>query len=245
MPGLKIIAVIPCRWGAMRFPGKPLALIGEKPMMWHVHQRCIETDIFDEIVIATDDKRIFEAGKSLNLAMAMTSKNHFTGTDRVAEVSKKVDADIYVNVQGDEPFIEPEAIKAVASSLEESQDKLVMASNAYATMQEPAHIIDRNIVKVILDKSSNALAYSRHPIPYPKNKSTEFLRQHGLYAFKKEGLLAFTKYKPGLIEQAEEVEMFRLLENGYRIRMVPTNDSSIPVDTQRDLELVNEIFATK
>jgi len=239
---MKVIGVIPCRYGSTRFPGKPLADINGKPMMWHVYQRCIESKVLDEIYIATEDDRIKSAAELLNMNVVMTSDNHETGTDRVAEVATKIDSDFYVNIQGDEPLLEPDAIVKVVNALVNCDDSMVMASNAYAEINDPSDVIDTNVVKVIMSEHNNALAYSRQAIPYPKSGKATYYKQLGLYAFRKSGLQLFSEHKPGSIELVEGVEMYRLVEYDYHVRMVETNDDSVSVDTTDDLKRVNELM---
>jgi len=239
---MKVVGVIPCRYASSRFPGKLLALINDKPMMWHVYQRCLESGALDEVYIATDDKRIELEAKNLGLDVVMTSKNHSTGTDRVAEASRMIESDFYVNIQGDEPLIDPEAIKLVTNSIVNCSDPLVQATNAYAPLTNPSDVIDTNVVKVIMDMESNALAYSRQPIPFPKSGAATYLRQLGLYAFKTSGLQIFSEQLPKHLEKTEGVEMYRLLEHGFRIKMIETNDDSISVDTLQDLARVQSIM---
>jgi 3-deoxy-manno-octulosonate cytidylyltransferase (CMP-KDO synthetase) len=239
---MKTIGIIPCRYQSSRFPGKPLALIDDKPMMWHVYQRALESNILDEVYIATDDERIIKVADEYGLNSVMTSNKHETGTDRVAEVASKIQADYYVNIQGDEPFIEPNAIKSVAQAIIDCDNPLVQATNAYTPMQNISDVVDTNMVKVVMDVNRRALAYSRQPIPYPKANIAKYYRQLGLYAFKQSGLQVFSENMPANLEKVESVEMYRLLEHGYSIQMVKTNDASISVDTPSDLIRVQKIF---
>ncbi len=239
---MKIVGIIPCRYASSRFPGKPLALINEKPMMWHVYQRCLESGVLDEVYIATDDERIQSEAQSYGLQVVMTYGNHSTGTDRVSEVADIIDSDYYVNIQGDEPLIDPKAIELVAKGIVDCSDALVQASNAYAPLTNPSDIINTNVVKVITDVDGHALAYSRHPIPYPKSGTATYLRQLGLYAFKKSGLQIFSEKNPQAMENIEGVEMYRLLEHGYRIKMIETIDDSVSVDTIEDLIRVQSMM---
>jgi len=241
---MKIIGVIPCRYQSSRFPGKSLALINGKPMMWHVYQRALESNILDEVYIATDDQRIVKVANEHNLKTVMTSDKHETGTDRVAEVASQIQADYYINIQGDEPFIEPEAIKLVAQAIIDCDNPLVQAANAYTSMQDISDVVDTNTVKVIMDVNQRALAYSRQPIPYPKANTAKYSKQLGLYAFKQSGLQVFSENLPASLEKVEGVEMYRLLEHGYSIQMVKTNDVSISVDTPSDLKRVQKKFVS-
>ena len=241
---MKIIGVIPCRYQSSRFPGKSLALINGKPMMWHVYQRALESNILDEVYIATDDQRIVKVANEHNLKTVMTSNKHETGTDRVAEVASQIQADYYINIQGDEPFIEPEAIKLVAQAIIDCDNPLVQAANAYTSIQDISDVVDTNTVKVIMDVNQRALAYSRQPIPYPKANTAKYSKQLGLYAFKQSGLQVFSENLPASLEKVEGVEMYRLLEHGYSIQMVKTNDVSISVDTPSDLKRVQKKFVS-
>lgn len=239
---MKVVGIIPCRYASTRFPGKPLAVINGKPMMWHVYQRCIESGVLDDIYIATEDQRIMDAADSLNLNAIMTHDNHETGTDRVAEVARKIDSEIYVNIQGDEPLLDPEAIVSVVNGLIECEDSMVMASNAYAPLVESNDVVDTNVVKVIMSLHGNAMAYSRQAIPYPKSGKANFNKQLGLYAFRKSGLMLYSEHEPGYIEMTEGVEMYRLVEYGYHVKMIKTSDDSISVDTPDDLKRVIKVM---
>ncbi len=239
---MKTIGIIPCRYQSSRFPGKPLALIDDKPMMWHVYQRALESNILDEVYIATDDKCIVKVANEYSLNTIMTSNKHETGTDRVAEAAGQIQADYYVNIQGDEPFIEPEAIRLVTQAIINCDNPLVQATNAYTPMHDISDAVDTNTVKVIMGVNQQALAYSRQPIPYPKANTAKYNKQLGLYAFKKSGLQIFSESAPANLESIEGVEMYRLLEHGYSIQMVKTNDASISVDTPSDLIRVQKKF---
>jgi len=239
---MKCVGIVPCRYGASRFPGKSLADIAGKPMMWHVYQQAKKCSLLSDVYIATDDERIQGVAIELGLNVLMTGSDHPTGSDRVAECVEQVDADVYVNIQGDEPMIEPEAITAVADALLHCDDASVIVSNAYTKMNRPSDVVDTNNVKVVLTLSSTAMAYSRTPIPYPKSGEVQYLRQLGLYAFRKSALEIFANTSPGPVEEAENVEMLRFLERGYSVLMVEVDDDSIPVDTPSDLERVREAY---
>lgn len=240
---MKIVGIIPCRYGAVRFPGKSLADIHGKPMLWHVYQQAKKTASLQEIYIATDDERIADACRKFDLPSIMTRCDHRTGTDRLVECTKTIDADIYVNVQGDEPMIAPAAIDIVARAIVEIDDPRVLASNGYKPIHDPAEVVDVNAVKVIMTSKGLALSYSRLPIPYPKDETGEYNRQLGLYAFRKSGLEQFALHKPGPIERAEGVEMLRFLEHGYEVAMVRTpDDNAISVDTLADLEQARRLI---
>lgn len=241
---MKVVAIIPCRYGAVRFPGKPLVDIAGKPMMWHVYKQTEKAKRIDEIHIATDDERIRDACDELGLNVLMTRGDHATGTDRVAECAGRLEADILVNVQGDEPMIDPDAIDRVTGGIVDCDDERVMASNGFNEIFRPTDAVDTNVVKVIMATDGAALAYSRTPIPYPKTGFVQYYRQLGLYAFRKAGLEAFSSLSRGPLEQAEGVEMLRFLEHGYGVRMIQVeNDDAIPVDTPSDLERIRALMA--
>ncbi|MFE1174271.1 3-deoxy-manno-octulosonate cytidylyltransferase [Streptomyces sp. NPDC058773] len=228
------IAVIPCRWGASRFPGKPLAMLGDKPLLWHVHQRCQEAKHLDNAIVATDDRRIAETCRRLDIPCVMTGE-HATGTDRVAECAQYLDADAYINVQGDEPFINPAAIDAVSEAIAHL-DATVLAVNAYTRITDAAAAIDHNVVKVVVSTANNALMFSRQPIPYPRSDQPVYFRQLGLYGFTAEGLEIFRNLGQGPLERAEGVEMLRLIEHSRNVRMLPVVDAGLAVDTPEDLD---------
>ncbi|SNX88513.1 3-deoxy-manno-octulosonate cytidylyltransferase (CMP-KDO synthetase) [Streptomyces sp. TLI_55] len=227
------IAVIPCRWGASRFPGKPLALLGDKPLLWHVHQRCLEATRLDGVLVATDDERIEAACHGLGIECLRT-REHLTGTDRIAECAERVPADGYINVQGDEPFITPAAIDAVSEALHHLPAS-TLAVNAYADLGDIGAALDHNVVKVVLTTGGNALMFSRQPIPYPRAALPTYLRQLGLYGFTGEALQQFRRLPQGPLEQTEGVEMLRFIEHGYGVRMLPVTDEGVAVDTPEDL----------
>lgn len=240
---MKIVGIIPCRYGAVRFPGKSLADIHGKPMVWHVFQQAKKTKTLQEIYVATDDERIADACKKFDLPSIMTRNDHPTGTDRLVECIKSVNADIYVNVQGDEPMIAPEAIDIVANAIAKIDDQRVLASNGFKPIHDPAEVVNTNAVKVTMTATGLALSYSRLPIPYPKDGAGEYNRQLGLYAFRKRGLEKFAEHRPGPVERAEGVEMLRFLEHGYEVAMVRTpDDNAISVDTLSDLEQVRRLI---
>lgn len=233
---MKTVAVIPCRYQSSRFEGKPLALIGDKPMLWHVYQQASKAASLDEVYIATDDTRISKACEELGLKFLMTSSDHLTGTDRVAECARKLDAEVIVNVQGDEPFIEPDSIDAVASALLKSDLTDLAASNGYTKIESPDDITDQGVVKVVFSQSGRAMSYSRLPIPLAFRDPSLHFRQLGLYAFRSEALEFFSRTKQGPLESSESVEMYRFIEHDRPVLMVEVVESGIAVDTPKDLE---------
>lgn len=232
---MKTAAVIPCRYQSSRFEGKPLALIGDKPMMWHVYQQARKAATIDEVHIATDNAAIAAACDELGMKWIMTSDKHLTGTDRVAECARLLEADVIVNVQGDEPFILPESIDAVTKALLESRISGLAATNGYGVIEDEEDVTDQGVVKVIFSASGLALSYSRLPIPLGFRQKAGHFRQLGLYAFHREALEFFAATPQGAIEACESVEMYRFVEHDRPVLMVGVEESGIAVDTPADL----------
>lgn len=239
---MKTAAVIPCRYQSSRFEGKPLALIGGKPMMWHVYQQASKAASIDEVHIATDDERIAVACREHGMNYLMTGNHHLTGTDRVAECAHMLDADVIVNVQGDEPFILPESIDAVTRALLGSEISGLAATNGYGIIDSTEDVNDQGVVKVIFSTSGIALSYSRLPIPLAFRKPTKHHRQLGLYAFHREALEFFAATPQGPIEESESVEMYRFVEHDKPVLMVGVEESGIAVDTPADLYKARQFF---
>src|SRR5262249_52499052 len=232
------------RYGAVRFPGKPIALIRGKPMVWHVYRQALKARSLHEVLVATDDERISGVCADFDIPTVMTRSDHSTGTDRLPECIAAIDANFYVNVQGDEPMIAPEAIDLVAQAITRIDDPAVLASNGYNRIRDPDDLFNPGAVEVTLTPDSMALAYSREPIANCKRGAMEYYRQLGLYAFRKRGLEVFATLRPGPIERVLRVEMLRFLEHGYRVAMVRVpDDNAIPVDTPTDLEKVSRMLA--
>jgi len=239
---MKTAAVIPCRFQSSRFEGKPLATIGGKPMMWHVYQQVIRTTTIDMVYIATDSREIGAACDELGMKWIMTSNQHLTGTDRVAECARKLDADVIVNVQGDEPFIMPESIDAVTKALLESSISGIAATNGYSVIDSEEDANDEGVVKVIFSASGLAMAYSRLPIPLGYRQKSRCYRQLGLYAFHKDALEFFAAAKQGPIEASESVEMYRFVEHDRPVLMVCVEECGVAVDTPEDLYHARQIY---
>ena len=235
--------VIPARFGSTRFPGKTITRIQGKPLILFVLQRSSMVNGIRNIIVATDDTRIFEIVDSFGFQVVMTSKDHKCGTDRIAEVAKDLDADIIINIQGDEPLIEPRAVETIIKNMVKHKD-VQMAT--LITNLKPEDYDNPNAVKVVKDKNDFALYFSRSLIPYPRNKSDINHYKHiGLYGYRKDFLLKFVKMEQTPLEKVESLEQLRALENGYKIKLVYTDYDSIGVDTPEDLERVKKILAEK
>ncbi len=239
---MRTVAIIPARYASSRFPGKPLAEIHGKPMIWHVYESARSVAPIDDVYVATDDERIIGACESLGISSFMTSAKHATGTDRLAECINRIDADFIVNIQGDEPMIAPDAIENVTLAMQSCDDPAVMASNAYSVLGDPHDVLSHDVVKVSLTARSTALAFSRYAIPFARGARVTYRKQLGLYCFRRKALELFSTLKPGPVEQSESVEMLRFLEHGHQVLMVEVEDRSIAVDTPFDLQRVRTLM---
>ena len=238
---MKNICVIPARYSSTRLPGKPLKDICGKPMICRVYDRAKLAKNIDEVIVATDDERIFQAvEKNFGRAM-MTRADHKTGTDRLAEVAENFsDAEIIVNVQGDEPLIEANLIDEL---IEQFSDKNLQMATVATELSDAEEMKNPNNVKVVIDKNNDALYFSRSLIPYPRNEGKSKIYKHiGIYAYRRNFLLNYAKMDSTSLEQAESLEQLRALENSYKIRVIKSDCKFVGVDTEEDLKLVNEIY---
>ena len=209
-------------------------------MLQHVYERASQSRYLQKLVIATDDDRIYTAARAFKAQVQMTRSDHASGTDRAAEVASSDNAQVIVNIQGDEPLIDPEAIDAAVLALL-GEDEVPMATLS-KRIEDSAEIADPNVVKVIADLAGNAIYFSRCPIPYSRQGAAKHRKHIGLYVYRREFLLAYPTLSVGPLEQAERLEQLRALENGYRIRVVETEYESLGVDTPEDLERVAALF---
>ncbi len=242
---LKSIAIIPARFESSRFPGKPLVTIAEKPMVQHVYERSAKAQSISEVIVATDDSRIYEAVLRFGGAAQMTSSLHRSGTDRVAEVAARVDADVVVNVQGDEPLIDPGCLDAAVEPFR--ADPELMISTLSVVGRSEDEFRSPNVTKVVVDANGFALYFSRSPIPHWRGCGSDeiplhFLKHVGLYAYRKSFLMQLRFLKDSTLEKAEALEQLRFLENGYRIKVINTTYQSLAVDTPDDLERVKKFI---
>ena len=231
------VGLIPARWNSTRFEGKPLALINGVPMIQRVYDRATQCKELDTVVVLTDDKRINDYCVNNDIRCIVIEEECETGTDRCAKALDLIDGDIFVNIQGDEPLIDPNAI----DELIRNHDKEIGVSNAYVVLDEEDlwhKLHDNNVVKCVLDMNDNAMYYSRYGIPYQKGAEPCFYQQLGLYVFNRETLEQFVNMAIGPVEKAEGIEMLRFLENSWTVNMVQVQDEGLSVDTQRDLKKV-------
>ena len=244
---MKIIGVIPARYESSRFPGKPLADIKGKPMIWWVYKHCKEVKDFEEVYVATDSDKIAEECKKYNINCIMTSSEHKTGTDRVGEVARKIEADLIVNIQGDEPMLGPEVIRAAITPFYKEAD--LQITNLMTEITNPVELINNTVPKVITNKDNIGIFLTRAPAPYPKGSlEYNFYKQVCVYGFKPEALNFFVDYGKkngkGKVEAIEDIEILRFIENGYKVKYIEVETKSIAVDTPKDLEKVNRIITT-
>jgi 3-deoxy-manno-octulosonate cytidylyltransferase (CMP-KDO synthetase) len=242
------IAVIPARYAATRLPGKPLVSLAGKPMIQRVWERTSQATRISRVIIATDDERIIKAAAGFGAEAVMTRSEHRSGTERVAEVAVGIsggDAEVFVNVQGDEPLVEPEAIDTLVEAIE--SDDGVSIATLMVPIAKPADIMDPNIVKVVLDFDDNAIYFSRAPIPWVRDRESPVHAQHrkhlGLYAFRRVALLDFPTLPLGDLERIEQLEQLRWMENGYKIRVAETHHDSVSVDVPEDVARVEKLLS--
>ncbi len=241
---MKIIGIIPARYQSSRFEGKPLADILGKPMIWWVYQQAIKVKYLDEVYVATDDVRIEKACKDNNINVIMTSSEHKTGTDRIGEVARKIKADLYVNIQGDEPMIEPETIsKAIIPFLE---NKNLQVSNLMTKIKDPVDVVNFTVPKVITNKDNIGIYLTRSTTPYPKGSiDYSYYKQVCVYGFTPEALEFYCNNPRGKIEQIEDIEILRFIEAGYKVQYIEVDSDTVAVDTKKDLEKVRFLMKEK
>lgn len=236
----KAVGIIPARWASTRFPGKALHSIAGKPLLQHVWERSRRAKSLDRLIIATDDFRIAEAAFNWGAEVAMTSGNHASGTDRIAEVASKMKEFAHIiNIQGDEPLIDARLIDRLVRSLQRDR-KLEMITAAHP-FDDPAEAASPHQVKVVLNQKGEALYFSRALIPATKSKGLHF-RHQGIYGYRRDLLLRFVRWKTSPLERAESLEQLRALENGVRIQVVMTGSGSPGVDTPEDARMIERLM---
>jgi 3-deoxy-manno-octulosonate cytidylyltransferase (CMP-KDO synthetase) len=238
---MKVFAVIPARYAATRFPGKLMQILGNKTIIAHTYLHSLETGLFDEVWVATDSEIIHNEISKMGGHVVMSTKQHESGSDRIAEAIEKLDVDIVVNVQGDEPFIQKEPLEKLINAFNDPQ---VQVGSLMQKISEPIDIDNPNIVKVVVNDQHDAMYFSRSPIPYNRNRQSDipYFRHIGVYAFRKQTLLDFTRWPLGRLENAEKLEQLRYLEHGVSIRMIETHFTGIGIDTPEDLEKAKKLI---
>ena len=245
---MNVIGIIPARYGSTRFPGKPLALIAGQPLIRHVVERCQQARSLSEVIVATDDTRIWEVAQNFCRA-EMTAAGHPSGSDRIAEVAARCACDAVVNIQGDEPLIDPGVIDAVAGALAGAE-----MTTAATPIRSPEEYDDANVVKVVVNGTGRALYFSRRTIPYLREAAgrsvTEqlaafpFLKHLGIYGYRRETLLRLVKFPVSPLEQAEKLEQLRALENGVQIAVIKVNYESMGVDVPADVARMEALLCS-
>jgi 3-deoxy-manno-octulosonate cytidylyltransferase (CMP-KDO synthetase) len=246
----RVVAIIPARYNATRFPGKPLALLKGKPVIQHVYEQTTRANLVNSVIVATDDQRIFDAVMNFQGRAVMTSGNHESGTDRIAEAAAHIECDYVINVQGDEPFIEPEMIDDVVNLL--YNDDRVAISTLAKKVSDREEIISPHVVKVVMDDEGFALYFSRAPIPYHRDEwkdlnnilfneqATTVFKHVGIYGYRKEALIQFSSLKQCRTEKIEKLEQLRALTAGMKIKVKETTFDTFGIDTKEDLRKAEE-----
>ncbi|NOT50424.1 MAG: 3-deoxy-manno-octulosonate cytidylyltransferase [Chitinophagaceae bacterium] len=238
---MKKVAMIPARYAATRFPAKLMQMLGNKTVIRHTYDNTVATGLFDEVIVVTDSKIIFDEIVSNGGKAKMSVKEHESGSDRIAEAAADMNVDIIVNVQGDEPFVKKEPLEKL---LKQFDDPSVQVASLMQIITDRDDIMDPNFVKVAVDKQMNSLFFSRSVIPYPRDREypTNYYEHIGVYAFRKQALMNFTQWRMSPLEAAEKIECLRYLENGIPLRMVVVDYMGVEIDTPEDLEKANRLL---
>jgi 3-deoxy-manno-octulosonate cytidylyltransferase (CMP-KDO synthetase) len=244
MGPVKIVVVIPARYASTRLPGKPLVSLAGKPLIQRVYERAKLATRVDRVLVATDDERIVKAVKRFGGEARMTRSDHRTGTERVAEVAAHEPGDVFVNVQGDEPLLDPAAVDTAVTSLLE--EPVAAISTVATPITAPADIMDPNVVKTVLDFDGNALYFSRAPVPWVRDTAGKIQVRHlkhlGLYVFQRDALLEYPTLPQGELERIEQLEQLRWLENGWKIRVAEVEHDAVSVDVPEDVARVEKLL---
>jgi 3-deoxy-D-manno-octulosonate cytidylyltransferase len=243
---MKVIALIPARFDASRFPGKLMKDLAGKPVIVRTYEATKNTQLFNDVYVVTDSDVIFSEIKNAGGNVIKSIRNHESGSDRIAEAVANIDADIVVNVQGDEPFTQKKPLQNLLSVFENDFAKKIDIASLMIEMHNEEDIQNPNNVKVVTDEENFALYFSRAPIPYPREKTeAKYYKHIGIYAFRKEALMRFTSLPINKLEATEKLENLRFLANGMKVKMVETNSIAIGIDTPEDLEKAIQIFNKK
>jgi 3-deoxy-manno-octulosonate cytidylyltransferase (CMP-KDO synthetase) len=237
---MRFIGVIPARFDSTRFPGKPLVEVAGKPLVQWVYERASRAGYLEEVLVATDDERIEQAVQKFGGRVRMTAKSHRSGTERIVEVAAGIDAEVFINIQGDEPLMAPSTIEAVCRCLSEDRELEVATARIPLDSAEAAR--DPNTVKVVTDQAGRALYFSRSPIPYHRQGTALFHKHIGIYGYRRSLLLRLANLQPSPLESAECLEQLRFLENGIVVKVATVREDSIGVDVPEDLERVRPLL---
>jgi 3-deoxy-manno-octulosonate cytidylyltransferase (CMP-KDO synthetase) len=238
---MKNIALIPARYASTRFPAKLMQMLGDKTVIRHTYENTVATGLFDEVLVATDSKIIFDEIVSHGGRAVISKKEHESGSDRIAEAIEELDVDVIINVQGDEPFMEKQPLSDLLKAFE---DEHVQVASLMHAITDDEQVNNPNVVKVVTDLAGYALLFSRSPIPYKRNAEAGFryYRHIGVYGYRKQALLRFVQWPVSALENIEKLEQLRYLENGVRIKMIVTDFSAIGIDTPEDLAAAKKLL---
>src|SRR5262252_2629131 len=243
----EVVIVIPARYGSTRLPGKPLVPLAGKPMIQHVFERAKLAKTAARVIVAADDERIVSRVREFGGEARMTRMDHRTGTERIAEVAAHVDGQVFVNVQGDEPLLDPAAVDAAVTAL--LDEPAAAVSTVAVAIRTPADIMDPNVVKTVLDFDDNALYFSRAPIPWVRDSAHKIHARHlkhlGLYVFQRDALLEYPTLPQGELERLEQLEQLRWMENGWKIRVAEVEHDAVSVDVPEDVERVEKLLRSE
>ena len=241
---MKIIAMIPARYSASRFPGKLMQDLNGKPVITRTYEATVNTKLFDDVFVITDSQIIYDEIERIGGNVMMSKKEHQCGSDRIAEAVEHLDIDIVVNVQGDEPFTEVASLEKLIEVFKKDPNKEIDLASLMVHITDWEEIKNPNTVKVVLDKDNVALYFSRSPIPYPRDENVDvkYYKHKGVYAFRKQALMDFYHFPMLTLEAAEKLEQLRYLEYGKRIKMVETHVQGVEIDTPEDLERAKKLW---
>jgi 3-deoxy-manno-octulosonate cytidylyltransferase (CMP-KDO synthetase) len=241
---MKIIAMIPARYSASRFPGKLMQDLNGKPVITRTYEATVNTKLFDDVFVVTDSQIIYDEIERIGGNVMMSKKEHQCGSDRIAEAVEHLDIDIVVNVQGDEPFTEVASLEKLIEVFKNDPNKEIDLASLMVHITNWEEIKNPNTVKVVLDKDNVALYFSRSPIPYPRDENVDvkYYKHKGVYAFRKQALMDFYHFPMLTLEAAEKLEQLRYLEYGKRIKMVETHVQGVEIDTPEDLERAKKLW---
>ena len=247
MDAVKVVIVIPARYGSTRLPGKPLLALAGKSMIERVYEQAKKAQTAGRVIVATDDERIVKAVEGFGGEARMTRPDHRSGTERIAEVAAHTEGEVFVNVQGDEPLLDPAAVDTAVNALLEEPAAAI--ATVAVPIRTPADIMDPNVVKTVLDFDENALYFSRAPIPWVRDSANKIHARHlkhlGLYVFQKNALVEYPTLPQGELERLEQLEQLRWIENGYKIRVAEVEHDAVSVDVLEDVERVEKLLGSK
>ena len=243
---MRIVAAIPARLNSSRLPKKLLREICGKTLIARTYEATVNSKIFDDVLVITNSPEIIAELESSNIKYIFDDNNYQTGTDRIAGVASKIEADIIINVQGDEPFINSNTIESILNTFKHDKENNIKIVSVMTPIKDEQELKNPNNVKVFTDVSDNAIYFSRHPIPFKIDLNISKAYKHvGIYAFRKKSLIEFAKLNVGELESSEKIEALRLIENGIKIKMINSNDTFIGIDTEEDIQKAIKIFCEK